>query len=149
MKFSIAFLTVFLAGSPTFAEDPAMVVVSGKCQKLVVGKNDLSAHCSPKLINTSYSNGRVGFYFVVADGSVLTISGMDLPNPTPDTDQFKVDKLILKIGHADLPPTETRASGKCSFGNPYKGKSAVKCSGKLSIGEKFEAAFKTDGRAPQ
>lgn len=126
-----------------------MVVMTGKCQKLSVGDNDMSPYCNPKLLNTSYSNGRVGFYFTIGNGSVLTVSGMDLPNPTPDTDQIKVDRVIFNIGQTGKAPAVSSASGKCSFGNPYKGKTTVRCSGKLSTGEKFEAAFQTDGKRPK
>jgi hypothetical protein len=129
--------------------DVQMVVLNGSCDKLTLGKKKYGDVCSSKILSTSYPDGRVGFYFVMEDGRSITFSGMDGENPTPDTDITNIDKVIANF-NVKTPdkPNVFAATGKCSFGNPYKGKSTISCKGKLSDGRAFAGVFTTDGSPP-
>lgn len=130
------------------ASAQSMLALTGKCTQLVVGKNNFTNGCDGKILSTTYNDGRVGFYFVLKNGAILTISGMDLPNPSKNSDAFRIDRLIFNIG-GGVPSSSTRASGKCVYTNPYIGKATVTCTGKTASGEKIAAKFVTDGRPPR
>ena len=129
--------------------DAQVMILNGTCETLILGKDQLGSACSPKIMSTSYPDGRVGFYFVLNGGRTITFSGMDGDNPTPDTDIMMIDKVIANL---DAPkrgrPEALRATGKCSYGNPYKGRMTVACKGRLAGGGAFEGVFTTDGRPP-
>ena len=125
-----------------------MASVTGICGKLVVGDRELTGACSAKLLNVTYPDGRVGFYFVLDDGRIVTFSGMDGDNPTPDTDVIHLDKVIMSRTDTPDQPDVFAATGTCGFGNPVKGPMTVACDGTLSLGGTFSAAFTTDGKPP-
>jgi hypothetical protein len=135
-----------ISAAPSAAQ--TMMTLTGKCQKLVIGQHDFSKFCQGKLINSAHKNGRVGFYFLFGGTSTVTFSGTDRPNPTPDTDEIRIDLALLNIGTDSQGTSRQSAKGKCSYGNPYKGKMTVKCAGTLKDGMKFSAVFRTDGRPP-
>ena len=84
------------AGAQTAVGDAQMVSVTGNCGKLLVEQQDLTASCSGKLLNVVYPDGRVAFYFVLEDGRIVSFSGMDGENPTPDTDVVHLDNVFMK-----------------------------------------------------
>lgn len=127
-----------------------VLVLDGSCDKLTLGKRKMADRCSPKMMSTSYPHGRVGFYFIMEDGTGVTISGMDGANPTPDTDVTVVDKVIVNLDPKKLnKPDVFPATGKCTFGNPYKGEMTISCKGKLRDGRAFAGSFTTDGAPPR
>lgn len=128
--------------------DAQMLGVTGTCEALVVGKQQFSNTCSQKLLNVSYPNGRVGFYFVLEDGRIITFSGMDGANPTPDSDVIDLDKVIVSRKDTPDTPDVFPAKGTCGFGNPMKGAMTVSCEGTLADGQAFSARFTTDGKPP-
>ncbi len=142
---------LFLAAgavAQTQVGDAQMVSVTGKCDTLVVGDRQLSRDCSAKLLNVVYPDGRIGFYFVLTDGRIVTFSGMDGENPTPDSDVIDLDKVIMSRKDTPDKPDVFQAKGTCGFGNPMKGPMTVSCTGTLSGGGAFSAAFTTDGKPP-
>lgn len=139
---AIVALCAYPAGAQT------ILTITGECQKAVIGKQDMTKFCGSKLINTSYPSGRVGFYFLVGDYSLM-FTGMDQPNPSPDTDATKIDEVSLSKGMSIDDQKPMKASGECVYGNPYGHRAKVRCSGKLKTGERFEAVFLTDGRDPK
>lgn len=136
------------ADAQTTVGDAQMVSVGGRCGKLVVGKRTLTDTCTGKLLNVTYPDGRTGFYFVLADGRIVTFSGMDGDNPTPDTDVVDLDKVIMTRKDTPDKPDVLSATGTCRFGNPMQGPMTVSCEGRLSRGGAFSATFTTDGKPP-
>ena len=139
---------VNLAHAQTTIGDATAMGLTGSCDKLILGKQKLADSCSGKLLNMSYPDGRVGFYFILDDGRIVTFSGMDAPNPTPDTDDVKVDKVIMGVKGKPKDPEVVAATGTCTYGNPYKGESTVSCDGTMSNGQRFSARFTSDGKPP-
>ena len=136
------------ATAQTKLGDAQMLAVTGKCEGLVIGERSFSGACGTKLLNVSYPNGRVGFYFVLGDGRIITFSGTDGENPTPDTDIIALDKVIMSRKDTPDQPDVFKAEGTCGFGNPMKGPMTVSCAGTLADGKTFSAAFTTDGKPP-
>lgn len=143
---------IALALAPVFAASakervgPTMLIVKGACERLMIEGRDTTSKCSGKLLNTSYSNGRVGFYFVTEDGAALTFTGNGKQQIKPDADTAvqPVDGIIFSFkGNTD----KTAAVGTCKFTNPYKGPGLVACSAEAESG-KFNAVFRTDGAKP-
>ena len=128
--------------------DAQMVTVGGHCDRLVVGERTLTADCSQKLLNVTYPDRRSGFYFVLTDGQIVTFSGMDGANPTPDSDIIHLDKVVMTRKDRPGQPEVLSVKGDCTFGNPMKGPATITCEGTLADGAPFSAAFTTDGRPP-
>ncbi|WP_421590778.1 hypothetical protein [Shinella sp. M27] len=78
------------------AERVDVSLLTGKCSVLIASGRDFSDACEGKILNSGHANGRVGFYFFISDKAVLTVSGEDLPNPSADTDEARVDKILLE-----------------------------------------------------
>lgn len=140
--------TLMALSFPSEASSQSMMSMTGKCTQLVFGKTNLTRSCEGKILSTTYDDGRVGFYFILTTGSIFTISGMDLPNPSKNSDALRIDKVIFNM-EGGAPVTTANASGKCVYTNPYAGKATVTCTGKTSKGEKIAAKFVSDGRPPQ
>lgn len=125
-------------------------LMTGKCSALITSGRDFSDTCEGKILNSGHANGRVGFYFFISDKAVLTISGEDLPNPSENTDETRVDMILLNLGIEGAPPSETKAFGKCRYDNPFQGVPAkVRCNGTMEDGSPFEAQFLSDGSEPR
>lgn len=139
-------LPLLLIATPSLAQ--TIMTLTGTCQKAVIGKHDMSKFCGTRLLNTSYPDGRVGFYFTVGDLSLM-FTGIDQPNPTPNSDETKIDEVSLSKGMSFGDQRPQKATGKCTFGNPYGHKVKIRCLGKVASGEQFDAVFLTDGRDPQ
>jgi hypothetical protein len=95
----------------------------------MVAGRDLPAQCSPDpanalLLNTSYPDGRSGFY-IVTDGFILTFSGMGSLQikTSPDSVVQPVDLVLLnRLVKVDPNrPAKLRATGTCSYENPTRG----------------------------
>lgn len=132
------------------AEHIDVGLVTGRCSVLIASGRDFSDACEGKLLNSGHANGRVGFYFFIRDKAVLTISGEDLPNPSADTDETRVDMIVLNLGIQGVPPSETKAFGKCRYDNPFRGLPAkLRCNGTIEDGSPFEAQFLSDRSEPR
>lgn len=129
--------------------DADMSALEGRCNRLAIGSLDLTDDCAGKLLSVAYPDGRVGFYFVLADGRIVTFTGMDGDNPAPDTDVVNLDRLIMTRKDTPDQPDISDASGTCAFGNPFKGAMTVSCEGSLPEGIGFAGSFTTDGQPPK
>ena len=138
-------------GATSYAAERVDVgMMTGKCSVLIASDRDFSNACEGKILNSGHANGRVGFYFFISDKAVLTISGEDLPNPSADMDETRVDMILLNLGIEGVPPSETKAFGKCRYDNPFQGVPVkVRCNGTTEDGTPFEAQFLTDGSEPR
>ncbi|WP_062235845.1 hypothetical protein [Aureimonas sp. N4] len=139
MQLKLFLVATALALSAPSAEAQQMAFGKGVCEKFVLGRNNMTKECDTKLMNSTYDNGRTGFYFVFKRGSIITFSGMDRPNPTPDTDLFAIDKVIFSAGGATK---EFAATGSCRYGNYKAGHKRIRCKGTSDDGQPFEAVFR-------
>jgi hypothetical protein len=124
----------------------SMVGAKGTCRQLTVGGRDASSLCDSTMINTSYRDDRVGFYFITKDAQALTFSGKGgQTHPNPDTAVQPLDTIFMtKNGKT----SDIRATGVCIFTNPFKGRGLVSCKAQTASGV-FSAAFETDGTPPK
>lgn len=141
-------MLVVLTGQIAYAEDDtrnlsALMAVSGTCAELLVASE--ARPCGGTLINTIYSDGRVGFYFVVDDSekSAVSFSGQGEQRKMPSEDIWiqSIDGLVLSTG-------ATAATGECRFGNPFEGATRIECSAVSEAGDVFVGEFLTDGSEP-
>ncbi|WP_210259179.1 hypothetical protein [Agrobacterium sp. a22-2] len=137
-----------LAGAQDVATPPIMML-SGKCLRVIVGEQDMTAACSGKLGRTVLADGRSGFYFLLGQNHILTFSGTDVMRKNAKGASIKVDRLIFNEGLETNKPKVLSARGQCTYGNPSKGQITVRCSGSLRQGTKFSASFQSDGTPPQ
>lgn len=137
-------------GTTALAASVDVVALEGRCEILITQGKDFSEYCDSRLLNAGHENGRIGFHFFISDKAILTISGSDLPNPTPHTDETLVDLVLVNLGIEGIPPSEAKAFGKCEYENPYLGKPAViACNGTMEDGFPLQARFVTDGGEPR
>ncbi|HEV3241910.1 MAG TPA: hypothetical protein VGY14_01445 [Methyloceanibacter sp.] len=121
--------------------------LKGRCVKLQINKLDASDQCKGLVLNTAYTSGRSGFYFVTEDGAALTFSGDGKAQVKKSEDDVvqPVDVVIFTYkGKSNRSP----AVGACSFSNPNKGTATVHCKADTG-GEQFEAEFVSDGSPPR
>lgn len=146
--------SIALAGTvclPVTAEAQApkvtgVMILKGACKKLTVNGKNRTADCTGKLLNTDYSNGRTGFYFVTNQGMAVTFStrGDKQVHSDADTAIAPVDMVIVGgEGRSE----KISATGTCKFVNPYKGPAPVECRAESASGL-FEASFVSDGGKP-
>lgn len=148
MAFALLAFTSVPAEAQTKIGNATAMTLTGSCDKLLVSRQKLGDLCDGKLLNMSYPDGRVGFYFILEDGRAITFTGMDGANPTPDSDVVDLDKVIIGVKGKPNSPKVVSATGTCKYGNPYKGESTVICAGKTAVGSAFSATFTTDGNPP-
>lgn len=123
------------------------VVLQGQCRKLLVGGADVTRSCNSRVANNNLAPDKVLFHFALADGTAVSIVGTDLPNPTPDDDEIRIVRAHVSRKLGTLEACPHPAVGKCSFGNPYAGKTTIRCNGKAG-GKALVAVFVTNGEAP-
>jgi hypothetical protein len=146
---SIAFgvaICVIAAAEAQVAKVTGMMTLTGACKKLTVGGKNRTADCKGTLLNTDYSSGRTGFYFITTDGIAVTFStrGDKQVHPDADTAISPVDMVIVVgQGRSD----KILATGTCKFTNPYQGPAPIECRAESASGL-FEASFMSDGGKP-
>ena len=134
-----------------------MVSLRGRCIRVMAFNRALSTQCSPDpanalLLNTSYPDGRSGFY-VVTDGLVLTFSGMGTQQikTSPDSVVQPVDLILLNrvVGADPSKPTKLRATGTCSYEDPTRGvPTKIQCNAQTEAGQ-FALEFLHSGASPE
>lgn len=134
-----------------------MTSLRGKCIRVMAAGRKLPAQCSTDtanavLLNTSYPNGRSGFY-IVTDGFILTFSGMGSQQIMTSHDSVvqPVDLVLFNQLVKGDPnrPAELRAIGTCSYENPTRGvPTKVECNAQTEQGQ-FALEFLHNGGAPE
>ncbi len=134
-----------------------MTSLRGKCIRVMVAGRDLPAQCSPDpanalLLNTSYPDGRSGFY-IVTDGFILTFSGMGSLQikTSPDSVVQPVDLVLLNrlVNGDPNRPAKLRATGTCSYENPTRGvPTKIECNAQTEQGL-FGLEFLHNGGQPE
>jgi hypothetical protein len=121
--------------------------LDGQCEKLVVEGDDHTPDCSGKILNTSYQDGRSGFYFVTKSGAAITFSGLGGNQVKMGADRA-IQPIDMVLFAFEGESEKLRAVGSCDFENPYKGKSRIVCSATTKRGA-YEGRFASDGAPPK
>lgn len=141
-----AFIT-FLALSPALAEETrarnptSLTMLTGTCSLLVVAGR--SQPCTPVLGQSSFDDGRAGFYFIseTPGASIVTFSGPGVPGGAPSTAThlLPVDGIVLSDGFH-------LAEGACELetraGNPV----GIECAARTEDGAIYLGRFRADGK---
>lgn len=131
--------------SPASAQ--TAVKLEGRCEKLVIAGQDVSASCKGTLMNT-VSRNRTSFDFTTGEGRSLSFSGNGAQQErTEDTDPLQPINLVIpsektKDGVVQGPLV---AVGACSFSTPQPGKTAIACEANAAKGL-YAATFVTDAK---
>jgi hypothetical protein len=161
LKLAVLLVTGIFCPQDTFAQSNLqgmrMTSLRGRCLRVMTAGRNLPAQCSPDpanalLLNTSYPDGRSGFY-IVTDGYILTFSGMgskQIKNG-PNSVVQPVDLILFnKLVNGDANrPTKLRASGICSYENPTRGiPTKIECNAQTEQGP-FALEFLHNGKYPE
>lgn len=123
-----------------------LLKLSGKCLRVSLARQDLTAACTGYLNIAVYADRRAGFHVTMGKGHVLTVSGV---HPAGDTgNAVTVDRVVLNDGIEANKPQVFTANGRCAYGNPYVGKMTLRCTGTFGKSTDFTLAFETDGKPP-
>lgn len=149
---AVLVFSIIIHVEPTQAASEARLTgfasLNGRCERLLVPKGiGPSKRCAGKLLNTSYSNGRSGFYFVTDSGLTVTFTGLghDQVKLGKDRATQPIDGVIVT---SKGKTTQFKAVGECKFSNPNNGPAPVNCRATTERGN-FEARFMSDGRPPE
>ncbi len=127
---------------------PTFVAIGGQCEKLIIADTDVTDACNSKVVSNNIAPDKVIFHFALADGTAVSIVGIDLPNPSPDSDEIEIVRVHVSKKLGSLAKGPHAASGKCAFGNPYVGQMTLRCDGAVRD-RILLAKFLTDGQAPK
>ena len=148
---ALALPALALAALPAALAGPAAaqtaLKLEGTCEKLVIAGEDLSADCSPVLMNT-VSRNRTSFDFTARGGQSLSFSGTGAQQErTEETDPLQPINLIVP-GKAGAAQSPAPAVGTCSFSTPAPGRTAITCEAR-SPGQEaaYAATFVTAAKA--
>ncbi|MBE7186100.1 MAG: hypothetical protein INR68_17015 [Methylobacterium mesophilicum] len=111
-----------------------MFFSKGVCEKFVIGKQTMTKACDGKILNSAFSDHRLGFYFTFKNGGIITFTGYDRPNPTPNTDLIAIDGIIFNVKGGSQ---TFAATGSCRYGNFAAGYKRVTCKGASDDGRPF------------
>lgn len=146
-----AALTIALASAASAQSFPGapggVLVLDGKCSKLVVAKLDASKSCKGELASVTMPNGMVTFIFS-AGGKMLGFEGdgRAIAPASGGSVRFPVHMVSSAVGSKITGQVE--AAGFCTFGNPFAGQpTAVECSAKNKDAN-FTGSFRTSGKPP-
>lgn len=137
-----------LAAGPALAQQGAEVKMTGRCERLVIGGNDITQNCKEELVNT-VARGRTTFDFAAWDGQTLSFSGAGAQHEaTEETEQLQPISLVVpgmknKEGIARSPAP---AVGSCKFAKSEPGKTTITCEA-TSQGKTYAGVFVTDTKS--
>lgn len=141
----ISLATVLALGGQAHAQ--ATIKLDGRCEKLVVAGQDLTAACQGTLTN-GVDRNRASFEFATKDGRSLGFSGNGAQQErTEETDPLQPINLIIpgEKGADGIVRNPLVAVGACSFKSPEPGKTAIVCEATAATG-RFEGTFVTDAK---
>lgn len=133
-----------LVGGAAHAQETE-IKMTGKCEKLVIGGQDITQNCKEQLVNVVV-RGRTSFDFAAWDGQFLSFSGAGAQQEATEfTEQLQPISLVVP-GRKDkeaIVRNPAPAVGSCRFSTPEKGKSMIACEAK-SQGKDYAGVFVTD-----
>ncbi|MDR7038697.1 MULTISPECIES: hypothetical protein [Methylobacterium] len=143
----LALLTALcpLAAPPAAAQ--TALTLTGTCERLVIGGQDLSASCRGTLMNT-VARSRTSFGFASSEGQSLTFSGTGAQQErTEESDPLQPINLVSpgRSGPEGVVQTPTPAVGSCRFSTPGAGKTAITCEASAG-GKDYAGTFVTDAK---
>ncbi len=127
------------------------VTVSGECTKLVQAGRPVEG-CKNILVNTNYSTGVSGYWFMTGN-SIVSFAGdgaRRLEQASGHVIQ-SIERVFLTDTANTAPEkdaAEETAIGFCRFGDVTKGGSTIECVAHTRAGL-YEGAFVTDGNPPE
>ncbi|MDK1388685.1 hypothetical protein QN224_25075 [Sinorhizobium sp. 8-89] len=147
-----ALLSGVLYGTPVPAQElqklSGIAMLTGTCERLVMGGDNLSGLCGGKVVQSIYSTGRTGFTVVMGEKGAVTFSGIEGAKPDADTQLQSLDGIILNLGIEGTPPSSQAVTGSCTYGNPFKGPATISCQGVDANKEEYLLQFTSDGAPP-
>ncbi|WP_375410800.1 hypothetical protein [uncultured Methylobacterium sp.] len=146
LRNAILSLTTVLALSGQ-AHAQATIKLDGRCDRLVIAGQDLTAACQGTLTN-GVDRNRASFEFATKDGRSLSFSGNGSQQErTEETDPLQPINLLIpgEKGAEGIVRNPVVAVGACSFKSPEPGKTAIVCEATASTG-RFEGTFVTDAK---
>ncbi len=152
-KFSIASVVITSAlMNFAYAGGVTVATLTGKCIKASAMNTPADpAMCSHKVMNMAYPNGRNGFTFVLTakNGSAAVVSFSGDGSKQIQNDKNHVTQPVDRIMFTFRGSTDNlRASGSCSFANPYQGKPVrISCAADTDQGS-FSGEFVSNGVSP-
>lgn len=123
----------------------ALLKVTGECLDISVARQKLGDGCTGELGMAVYADGRTGFHFMMRNGHIFSVSGLHAEN---GRNSVKIDRVVFNTGIEVNKPDVIVARGHCSYGDPYRGRMTVRCSGTIGRAQDFIASFETDGKPP-
>ena len=124
----------------------AMAFVKGSCSRLVIAGRDDSARCQATIVNDAWKNGRSSFIFSARGWGMVSFYGVD-SKAVGDQAVLHVDTILVTRERPAPVPTRVRATGRCTYTNPYAGPSHIDCSATAG-GKSYEGVFVSDGTPP-
>jgi hypothetical protein len=136
------------AMAQNFPGPPGLTTLEGKCAKLVVGKLDASKGCVGQLGSVTAPDGTVTIIFT-SEGKMLGFQGDGRVIRPASDGNVRMPVNTVSSGVATKMTGEVKATGFCTFGNPYAGKPiAIECTAQAK-GAAFTGSFRTDGKQPK
>jgi hypothetical protein len=122
-----------------------LTFVRGKCSSLILAGTDMTAECSPALVNAAYPTGGSSFMFTISGKAMVSFFGRDNPAVGGHAMIY-----LQRVSFRDSTPNDpsSEVSGICTYGNPFKGHAVIDCEADSNDG-RFKAVFTTDGQQPQ
>ena len=133
------------AAGPAAAQPGAEVKMTGRCERLIIGGQDITQNCKEQLVNT-VSRGRTTFDFAAWDGQSLSFSGSGAQHQaTEETEQLQPISLVVpSMKNAEgIARSPSPAVGACKFTSPEPGKTMIACEA-TSQGKTYAGTFITD-----
>jgi hypothetical protein len=128
----------------------AIAQMNGKCVRLKFASTDATKACENKIINETYKSGRVGFTFVAGDLAIVAFSGAGQTQRKLTADKVlqPIDAIFWTLIAQGAKPISVKATGSCTYTNPYKGPSSISCVAHTDQGD-FQGNFLSDGQPPE
>ena len=148
MTLAAAALSATGAAAQNFPGGPGVVVMAGKCAKLLVVKLDASKDCKGELATVTAPDGTVTFIFS-SGGKMLGFEGDGRSIGPAGKGSVRLPLEVVSTGVGTKLTGQVKAAGFCTFGNPFAGKpTVVECTAETKTAN-FAATFHTDGKPPR
>ncbi|WP_037093956.1 hypothetical protein [Rhizobium leguminosarum] len=106
-------------------------VLTGSCNTLIVGDENITNLCAVILVITSYPSGRRGFYFQTTDEKAFAFSGIHHATPLGGVYLTNIDIFLVNLKPQADTASLSHAKGYCTY-EDFRGRHpvSVKCSEK-------------------
>lgn len=144
--FLYGFVGLLLTAPAHAAEIERTLTADGRCERLVIAGEDLTAQCGTALVQLHFTDGRVA---VSAGTGGQAWFGLGEPERMivffgPQVDQPWSDHAVDQIAIGGEVPTALQASGACTYAEASPGL-LVTCDARDDAGQTNALAYRTDG----